>query len=71
MQSASDSSSGYWNLDSVQSLLRGILKIGGGYLLAKALADGNTAEAVIAGAVALVAIVWGVRHRAKSEGRRT
>jgi dienelactone hydrolase len=53
---------GMWNIDTVQSLVRAVLKIGGGYLLARGLADGSTIEALIAGALALVAVLLlGVR----------
>ena len=40
---------GMWNLDTLQSLVRAVLKIGGGYLLARGLADSSTIEALIAG----------------------
>jgi len=42
---------------------RSTLKIGGGYLLARGLADNSTVEALIAGALALTAVLWGVWHR--------
>ncbi len=65
------SESGNWNLDVVQTLVRAVLKIGGGYLLAQGLADESTLEAVSAGAVALVAIIRGVRHRTTGRGSTT
>jgi hypothetical protein len=49
-----------------QTLLRSILKIFGGYFVAKGLADDSTVEIVISGAVALAGIVWGVLHRKDS-----
>lgn len=52
-----------WNLDSLQSLLRAGLKIGGGYLLAKGLADESAVEAITAGLLSTSAVLWGLRHR--------
>src|SRR5512137_70028 len=53
----------FWNLDTIQSLVRGALKIAGGYLVARGFADDNTFEALSAGAMALLAVVWGLLHR--------
>lgn len=50
-----------------QTLLRSILKIGGGYFLAKGVADESTMEAIISGLVALIGVIWGVVHR--SDGK--
>lgn len=55
-----------FNFDALQTLLRAVLKIGGGFLLAKGLADENTVETITAGALALAAVVWGVLHRSPS-----
>jgi len=52
-----------WNLDTLQTLLRATLKIGGGYLLARGLAGNSTVEALIAGALALSAVLWDMWHR--------
>lgn len=49
--------------DTMQTLLRSILKIGGGYLVAKGYVDQSNAEIIIAGLAALVAVVWGILHR--------
>lgn len=37
-----------WNLDTLKSLVRAVLKIGGGYLLARGLADGSQRLQVVA-----------------------
>lgn len=50
-----------------QTLIRSILKIGGGALLTKGLADESTLETIIAGLTALIGVVWGIYHR--SEGK--
>jgi drug/metabolite transporter superfamily protein YnfA len=44
---------------TMQSLIRAVLKVGGGYLVAKGLADESTAEVIVAGLVALIGVVWG------------
>lgn len=49
--------------DSQISLLRSILKIGGGYLIAKGLVDDNQLETVISSLLTLGAVVWGMLHR--------
>lgn len=50
----------------VQTLLRSLLKIGAGYLVAKGFADESTAEIISAGALAAVGVVWGVIQRKKT-----
>jgi len=50
-----------------QTLIRSILKIGGGALIAKGITDESTAETIIAGLVALIGIIWGLVHR--SDGK--
>jgi hypothetical protein len=51
------------NLDTLQTLLRSVFKVGGGYLIAKGLASGDQVETVISGAAVLAAIIWGIMHR--------
>ncbi len=51
--------------DTTQTLVRSLLKIGGGYLVAKGIADKSDVEALGAGLLALVAVIWGVYHRRK------
>lgn len=50
-----------------QTLIRSILKIGGGYFVAKGFTDDSTAEIIISGLVALIGIIWGLVHR--SDGK--
>jgi hypothetical protein len=52
-----------FNFDSLQTLLRAVLKVGGGYLLAKGMADESSIETVTAGVIALAGVIWGVMHR--------
>ncbi len=49
--------------DAIRSLLRAVLKIGGGYLVAKGLADDDTAQVIVSGLVALFSIIWGILDR--------
>lgn len=51
--------------DSNVSLLRSVLKIGGGILIARGLATSDQIEYIGAGAVALFAVIWGYVHRKK------
>lgn len=46
-----------------QTLVRSLLKIGAGYLVAKGFADESTTEIIIAGVMALIGVVWGLIHR--------
>lgn len=46
-----------------QTLIRSVLKIGAGVLVAKGLTDESTAEVIIAGLTALISILWGVIDR--------
>lgn len=46
-----------------QTLIRSILKIGAGVLVAKGFADDSTAEVIVAGLTALIAVLWGIFHR--------
>ena len=54
--------------DTSQTLLRAVLKIGGGMLVAKGLADDSQAETIIAGILAGLAVLWGLWHRKSSGG---
>lgn len=54
--------------DELQTLVRAALKIGGGYLVAKGLADQSGAEVIAAGLAALIGVAWGLRHRTPKEG---
>ena len=49
---------------TTQTFLRSILKIGGGYVVAKGVADEGTMEVISGGAVALIGVIWGYFHRA-------
>ncbi len=53
----------FLSLATLQSLIRAVFKVGGGYLLARGIADENAVEAITAGALALAAILWGVWQR--------
>lgn len=66
-RSATPQSAG-WDPALVQSLARAVLKIGGGFFIARGLADESAVEAVAAGVVALLGILWGLRRRAPAPG---
>lgn len=52
--------------DTLQTLLRSVLKIGGGYLLSKGLANDSQISDAIGGVSALAGIIWGVYHRGQT-----
>ncbi len=47
-----------------QTLIRSVLKIGAGVLVAKGFTDDSTAEVIVAGLTALLSVLWGVFDRA-------
>src|SRR6266404_5148675 len=49
--------------DTAQTLLRSVLKVAGGYAVAKGLTDESTSQTIIGALVALAGIFWGVLHR--------
>jgi hypothetical protein len=49
--------------DQMLSALRSVLKIGAGYLVAKNISTQDNADAILAGVLALVGVVWGWYHR--------
>ena len=53
--------------DSTQSIIRSILKIGAGSLIAKGIMDDSTATIIISGILALIGVVWGVFHRSTAQ----
>lgn len=53
--------------DTTQTLIRSILKVGGGFLVSKGIADDSQIEIISAGLLAVVAVVWGYLHRSKKE----
>jgi len=59
----------FLSLDTIQTLVRAVMKIGGGVMMAKGVADESAVEAIGAGLVALVAVrVGGGASRGKAEG---
>ena len=57
--------------DQTQTLIRAVLKIGGGYMVAKGIADQNTATLLTASAASLIGVVWGLYHRSGGNGSNT
>ena len=53
--------------DQLQSLLRSILKFGGGWFVAKGMTDNSTAELVAAVLAALAGFVWSAWTHKKAE----
>ncbi len=49
--------------DQLQTILRAVLKIGGGYLVASGMTDNNSVEIITAGLLTLIGVVWGILHR--------
>ena len=49
--------------DLAQTLIRSILKIGSGILVARGLMRQDQVETIIAGLLSLVGVIWGVMHR--------
>jgi hypothetical protein len=53
------------NNDQINSAIRSVLKVAGGWLVAKGFTDNSTVEIVIAGIIAAVGIGWSVyTHKA-------
>ena len=53
--------------DTVQTIVRSVLKVGGGYLLAKGLTDAAGVEAIIGGVMAGIGVVAGLFKSKKTE----
>lgn len=51
------------NFDTLQTLIRSVLKIGGGALIANGYGNDTQIEELIGGILALIGIIWGVLHR--------
>jgi hypothetical protein len=49
--------------DTLQTLIRSVLKVGGGYMVAKGWADDNAVQVIVAGFVSLIAVIGGILHR--------
>lgn len=47
------------NSTTVSTMVRSVLKVAGGYLVAKGIGDEGTMEIIIGGITALVGMVWG------------
>ena len=56
---------------TTETILRAILKIGGGILVTKGYADDSTAEIVTAGLLALYGIIWGIVSARSTNTPRT
>ncbi len=54
---------------TTQTLIRSILKVGAGVLVAHGWADDSQAEAITGGIVALIAVLWGLKHRSPGAGK--
>jgi hypothetical protein len=52
--------------DTTQTLVRSVLKVGGGYLVAKGITDDAHLETAIAGVLVIGGIIWGLIHRTKT-----
>ena len=54
------------NTEQIQSFMRSVLKVAGGYFAAKGLASGSDVESIVAGGVALAGFIWS--HYTHSNG---
>ena len=49
--------------DTQQTLLRSVLKLGAGALVAHGLTDESGAQMIVGGIIAIIGVVWGLCHR--------
>ncbi len=57
--------------DQIQSAIRSVLKVAGGYFVARGVATDSTIETVIAGIIAAAGIVWSYFHHAAAPVAKT
>ncbi len=50
------------NTTQINSAIRSVLKVGGGWLIARGITDNSHVEIVIAGVIAAVGVVWSWMH---------
>jgi hypothetical protein len=53
--------------ETTQSIIRSILKVGAGMLVAKGLTDSAGAEILVASIVGIISVVWGIIAARKAE----
>lgn len=51
------------NKDKVLGIVRHILTMGAGYLMAKGIVDEGTGQEIIAGIIALIGVIWSVADK--------
>lgn len=51
--------------DTIQTLVRTVLKVGAGYLVSKGIVDESGSEILIASVIGIVGVVWGILHKKK------
>lgn len=56
--------------ETIQTLIRAILKVGGGYMVSMGIVNDAQAETLIAAVAVIVGIVWGILHK-KSKTEET
>lgn len=56
--------------EAIGTMIRAVLKIGGGALVAKGIADEGQVEAVIGAIVTIVGVIWGIVEAKKSATAR-
>lgn len=49
--------------DTAQTLIRTVLKVGGGVLVTKGYADSSGVETISAALMIVIGIIWGVMHK--------
>lgn len=53
--------------NTIQTLLRSVIKIGGGALISSGFATGSDLQIIGAGIATLIAVIWGVLHRTSGD----
>lgn len=54
--------------DTLQTLIRSVLKVGAGVLVTKGITDQSGAEILVASVVGIVGVVWGILHKKSDAG---
>lgn len=49
--------------DTTQTIIRSVLKVGGGALAAKGLVDDSGAEQLVSAIIVIISVAWGIFHR--------
>ena len=56
--------------DTIATIIRSVLKVGGGILVTKGLTDSSTVETVVAAIITIVGFVWGIINAKKTQAAK-